>query len=152
MYGLDNQNYRKYLSDWTYYHSQPVNGSYSTWIDDKLTMKYILQPFDKFLPRYYFQLDKGGLVARLMDCPDGCDGSLESVLGLLEKEGCLAVKPIIGFRGSGFVKLSCIEGQFGLNSDQVSRESVVSFLEQAKGYATQQFGYKVRIRDLREIN
>jgi len=139
MYGLNNDNYRSYLNDWTYHRLQPINGAYSAWIDDKLTMKYILQPFDKFLPRYYFQLGPNGQVTKLMDCPYGCNENIAGVVELLEKEGCLAVKPVKGTRGSGFAKLSCSAGQLQMNGDQVSRESLLSFLSRANYWVVTEF-------------
>ncbi len=50
LYGLNDDNYLDYLSDFDYYWLHPINGAYSRWIDDKLTFKYILQPFSEYLP------------------------------------------------------------------------------------------------------
>src|SRR5699024_11144514 len=53
-YKLNEDNYFKYMPDLTYYKLHPINGKYGKWIDDKLTMKYILNPFNEYLPKYYF--------------------------------------------------------------------------------------------------
>ena len=55
-YGLTENNYRDYLSDFDYYRLHPINGPYSKWIDDKLTFRYLLAPFSSYLPEYYYHI------------------------------------------------------------------------------------------------
>src|SRR5690625_4751802 len=58
-YGLNEENYRDYMPDFEYYKLHPINGKYGKWIDDKMTVKYILRPFNEFLPEYYYLLENG---------------------------------------------------------------------------------------------
>ena len=45
LYGLTDENHTDFLPDLAYYKLFPINGMYGRWIDDKLTMQMILQPF-----------------------------------------------------------------------------------------------------------
>ena len=51
-YGLNEENYKEELSDKEYFRLYPINGRQKMWIDDKLTVKYILRPFDNHMPKY----------------------------------------------------------------------------------------------------
>ncbi len=68
--GLTEDNYTDYLSDFDYIQLHPINGVYSRWIDDKLTIKFILHPFAEYLPEYFYHIYKNEIL-RLTDCPNG---------------------------------------------------------------------------------
>jgi hypothetical protein len=50
-YGLTTDNYRGYVPDLDYSRWFPINNGYRKWIDDKLTIRHVLAPFVKHLPR-----------------------------------------------------------------------------------------------------
>ena len=104
-YGLTEQNYTDYLSDFDYYWLHPINGSYSKWIDDKLTMKALLQPFSEYLPEYYYHIRHKEILC-LLDCPDGFGPTTEGILDLLKMKRLLAAKLRDGSLGEGFYKLA----------------------------------------------
>ena len=85
-YGINESNYKNHMPDFDYFKLHPINGKYSKWIDDKLTMKYILAPFNEFLPKYYFQIDDG-MILKLMDLPEGINANIEGIIQLLKTEG-----------------------------------------------------------------
>lgn len=120
-YGLTEENYRDYLVDFDYWKMHPINGQFGHWIDDKLTLKYLLQPFQQFLPEYYYQLGNGE-VLRLMDCPKELGESVDDIVQLLRKKRILAVKLLAGSAGEGFVKLQIKDGDFYINN-KLSHES-----------------------------
>lgn len=57
-YGLTEDNYLNFMPDY-YWKLHPINGPNSTWIDDKLKIKYILNRYNDYLPKYFYQLNKG---------------------------------------------------------------------------------------------
>ena len=87
-YGIGENNYKNQIPDFDYFKLHPINGRYSNWIDDKLTMKYILSPFETFLPKYYFQVEDKGIL-RLMDCPQGLESDVEGIINLLRAQKIL---------------------------------------------------------------
>ncbi len=136
MYGLTDENYRDYLPDFDYYRLHPINGAFSKWIDDKLTMKYILQPYSEYLPEYYFQI-KGNEILRLTDCPVGNEGSIPSIINLLKEKHILAAKLISGSYGEGFYKLAYIDHRFYQNN-KLSSENEIELL--LKEWLQKKFG------------
>lgn len=134
MYGLNEQNYHLYLPDFAYYRLHLINGRFHFWIDDKLTMKYVLHPFDNYLPRYYYHLGNGDQVTKLMDCPTDYGENLDAVLALLRQKGRLAAKLISGSRGQGFFKLTYHEGQYLLNDELLTLTELKAFLNRKESY------------------
>src|SRR5699024_5789375 len=101
-YNLTEQNYHDYIADFDYYKLHPINKQFSKWIDDKVTMKYILSPFKDYLPEYYFELYRGK-VHCLMDYDKRIKNpEVDLVLELLKEKGDLALKLIKGSKGIGF--------------------------------------------------
>jgi hypothetical protein len=125
-YGLNESNYKDYESDFHFYKLHPLN-KYSIWIDDKLTYKYILQPFSDYTPKYYFELRKGSIV-KLMDCPSKFTADMESVVNLLQQEKQLAVKPLAGTGGQGFYKVSVNIDKYSVNYMQMNIDELGKFL------------------------
>jgi hypothetical protein len=128
LYGLNDQNYSDYLSDLDYYKMFPINGFYGRWIDDKLTMRLILQPFAQYLPEYYFQIGNGEIL-RLPDCPEGYGQEIQDVLALLMEKRCLAAKLFAGSVGVGFVKLDYENQGYSINDQPASEQEVQRVLE-----------------------
>jgi len=133
IYEINETNFRDHLPDFEYYKLHPLNGRYSKWIDDKLSMKYVLSPFSDYLPKYYFQLEENEIL-RLMDCPDGISPTIDGILSLLQKEGNLALKLYSGTRGNGFYRLSYHDGDYFLNTEKADKASVNNLLSVLKGY------------------
>ena len=139
-YSLNDTNYTAHLPDLEYWRMHPINGRYGKWIDDKLTMRYILNPYANYLPRYYYQL-QNGRVLPLIDCrqsPAATD-SLDSILALLQKRGFLALKPLAASGGRGFCKLSFCDDHFCLNEKQVSRDQMRDFLRNLENYIVTEY-------------
>lgn len=140
-YGLNEDNYKQCLSDREYKRLYPINNKYKIWIDDKLTMKYILKPFDEYLPKYYFHLlkERGCHVMRLADCPDDCSGSYEGILKLLKTVGTLAIKPTAGTYGIGFCKVVYENGEFSVNGKVKNEEEMIAFLRNLENHIVIEF-------------
>jgi hypothetical protein len=119
-YGLTNENYVNYLPDFDYFWLHPIDGAYSHWIDDKLTIRYILQPFAAYLPGYYFHIYHGEIL-RLMDCPGGYGQTIQGIINLLREKRLLAAKFGSGTLGKGFYKLAYDSHNYFINN-QLSTE------------------------------
>ena len=127
-YGLTNENYRDYLSDFDYLKLHPINREYSQWIDDKLTMKYLLQPFAEFLPLYYYHICNQEIL-RLIDCPDGYGQSIKDIINLLKARQFLAAKKFAGSAGEGFIKLNFIDNIYLINNQISSESQVINMID-----------------------
>jgi hypothetical protein len=128
-YGLTDDNYKDYVSDFDYWRLHPINGIFSRWIDDKLTIKMILHPFDDYLPEYYYNIGFGEIF-RLSDCPDGLGTTLEVVISLLKAKETLAAKTTWGSAGVGFYKLGYRLGQFLLDNQPVAEDEIIELITQ----------------------
>lgn len=128
LYGLTPQNYKDYFPDLAYYRLFPINGMYGRWIDDKLTMRYILQPFAEYLPAYYFQIGSGE-VLRLPDCPSRLSADLNGVVALLQEKRLIAAKPHAGSLGVGFVRLEYDGSAFSINDQPASAPDLEHLLQ-----------------------
>lgn len=138
-YGLTEENYRNYISDEDYYYLHPLNNRYRMWIDDKLTIKYILSPFDRFLPRYYYHLMKDRGIMRLIDCPQDYSSDAEGVVALLKDKRLLAAKMTAGTYGIGFYKLESDEDAFLVNGERKTTEELCSILVSLDDYVITEF-------------
>lgn len=119
-YGLTEDNYKNYLSDFDYYKLHPINGVFSRWIDDKLTIKYVLLPFSVYLPDYYYQIGNDGII-KLMDCPKDYGITIDDIMNLLRAQKCLAVKLIAGSFAEGFYKLSYANNCYYINDKNAKK-------------------------------
>ena len=133
-YGLTEENYRDVLSDRDYFYLYPLNNQYRKWIDDKLTMKYVLAPFDRFLPRYYYHIMKSRDVMPLMDCPQGYSANADGLLQLVEDLGVVAAKLIAGTHGVGFYKLEAKDGAYFANERNYNKTEFKQFLTSLDNY------------------
>lgn len=133
-YGITDKNVGEILSDRDYKFLYPINNQYRVWIDDKLTMKYMLKPFDEFLPKYYFHVMCGRNIMKLMDCPVVGEINYQSVLDLLKEQGKLAVKPAAGTYGIGFCLLEYEDDKFYINKDIKTEEEMYVFFEKLQDH------------------
>lgn len=129
-FDLTGENTDRYISDLDYAKLFPVNNMFVRWIDDKLTVRYVLSPFRQYMPAYYFHLTKRSVtgVLKLMDCPDGFTADIDGVLNLLETNGVLAVKNISGSHGTGFYKLGYDGGTYYINEDASDKDNLKKLL------------------------
>lgn len=133
IYRINESNYKKHIPDFDYYKLSPLNGKYSVWIDDKLTMKYILSPFNEYLPEYYFHIE-GSEILKLMECPSEISTNVNGIVELLKHKKNLALKPLSGSLGEGFYKISCSNDSFFINSKISNFEEIANLLASSKNY------------------
>ncbi len=128
-YGLSEENYKSFISDDDYYYLYPLNNSYSKWVDDKLTTRYVLAPFSRFLPEYYYHIADDKRILRLMDCPPGCDNTIEGIVDLLKEKKVLASKAAMGSEGMAFFKFEYRDNTFYINREAKTQDEMIRFLD-----------------------
>ena len=135
-YGLDEGNVSRYLSDYDYYKVWPVNNWTRMWINDKLTLKYMLAntEFSSFMPQYYFYTAPEGL-RRLVDSPQSVSlTSAREFRHVLESVGEFACKPCNGTTSLGFIHIAYRDGQYLVNGRKIDPGDFDDFLAQHPNY------------------
>lgn len=135
--GLSKSNYKSYLKSAQYYAMHPLNGKYSQWIDDKLTLKYIFSEtvIDKYMPKYFYQIDNNGNILGLQNCPNNkLKNDINDILTLLKSEKELAFKLESGSLGKGFFKAHYENGVFSLNNINYNENDFITAISKLKGY------------------
>lgn len=140
---LTDETCSEYLKTTEYYGMHPLNGEYSHWIDDKLTLKYLCvgTPLDQYMPKYYYQITNDGRVLALSDAPSAKNGfaACNDIVNLLEINGELAIKRIAGSLGEGFYKAEYQDGQYFLNEQKFTKDLLLRKLATLKGYLVTEY-------------
>lgn len=136
-YSLTEENYRESLSDRDYMYLHQINNSYKKWIEDKMTFRYVLEPFKQHLPQYYFQIiqrDDRQLILKLQDCPEGYEATFDELFRLLREKGTLAFKSASGTHGIGFFKAEYRNGTYYLNNAPTSEKELRNQIKRFKSF------------------
>lgn len=107
-YGLTEDNWRDCLSDRDYKWLRPLNNEYRKLLWDKVTLRYCLDKYRRYLPEYYYHIvPRNGKteLLKMPDCPEYLPRSLDGLLELLRERKLLAMKPTVGSHGIGFYRL-----------------------------------------------
>lgn len=136
-YGLTEENYREYLSDYDYKYLRPINNRYYKWIWDKVSLRYMLDDYKKYLPEYYYNFikrDGKTVLVTMQDTPEGYKASFEDVLRLIREKKILALKQTEGSHGAGFYKLEYVDGEYLVNGQKRTEDEMLSFLGSLKRF------------------
>lgn len=132
-YQLTEDNAGRFLSDRDYRWLRPLNNVYRKWLWDKVSLRYSLGRWSEYLPIYYFHvaMREGALLPLAMDgCPPSFRlGGFDGIVLLLERNGLLAMKPVVGSHGEGFHKLEGLDGAYKIDGVEVSLVELKVFLE-----------------------
>ena len=131
-YGLTEDNWKDIMSDLDYAWLNRLNNYYRLLVDDKLSLRYTLEPYKQYLPGYYYLIerrrDKRHLKP-LVDLPEKYPNSKEGILMLIRDKGKLAFKPANGTHGDGFYKLEYGEdGSYYVNGDPATPEELLEVI------------------------
>ena len=148
--GITDDNADDYLTDYDYFRVWPLNSWQRVWINDKLTLKYMLSgtEYDRYLPKYYFYASAGGLVP-LIDSGLASQGTplpqeayanvsaLRSdseafrgeFLSLLREVGEFACKPANAELAVGFHKLSFDGTTFLIDNNPATEDEVWQYVQ-----------------------
>ena len=139
---LDNKDHKEYLNDVDYFRMHPINGDYSKWIDDKLTLKYICSgsKLDRYFPKYYYIIDENGKLHCLMDNENMIENpSFEEILNQLYEYKELALKQIAGSIGEGFYKAEYKNGEIYLNGKEETTEDFITLISSLRNYIVMEY-------------
>ena len=149
--GLENKDYKSYLSTRDYYKMHPLNGRFSEMIDDKKIIKEQMQntPLARYMPDYYFQFDSDGKIIKLADAAPESGTEISDIKEFLKEKGRLAFKKTSEIFGRGFRKLEYRDGEFFINREPVSEDKLEAFFHDCRDYLVTE--YLVTHPDLQEF-
>ena len=130
-YGITEDNWRQFISDFEYRWLRHINSKYKYWLEDKITLKYIASDFKECFPGYYYYTslkDGENRVIPMMDLPEGYGTSYEDILRLGREKGLLALKPDEGSHGQGFFRMEWTGECFLLNGQEIPDEEIIKIL------------------------
>ena len=136
--GINDDNYKEYLPDFRYFKLHPLNTGFGKWIDDKLTMKLILEPFSEFVPQYYFHFFEGKIL-KLPECPGGYNGTVDDILKILHEKKRLACKKVRGGGGDGFFMIREKGEQTFINKTAVDRNELSERIQSLDNYIVTEY-------------
>lgn len=141
IYDVSEENYEQYLSDYDYYKVWPLNNWTRIWINDKLTLKYMLANtrFDNFMPKYYFYTAQEGLRVLVDASIKNDDDEMLGFVNQLKEVGAFACKPNNGAMSEGFYKLSYCDEEFYIDDKTVTIEDIKEFVMTHKNYVFTEF-------------
>lgn len=131
-YGINEDNYRNFISDFEYKWLRHINNKYRYWMEDKITVKYICSEYNECFPEYYYHIilkNGNNKVIKMMDCPSNYSNSFEDIFELVKEKKVLAMKPDEGSHGDGFYKFEYRDGNYYLNHELASEEKIISILQ-----------------------
>lgn len=136
-YGMDKNNFQEFLSDRDYMYIHQINNNYKKWIEDKMTLRLVLEPFKKYLPKYYYQIiqrDDRQIILPLSDLPNGYEASFDELFRLLRDKGKLSLKAASGTHGVGFYKMEYSNGGYYLNNKEVSEFDIRNVIKSFRSF------------------
>lgn len=126
-YGITKENHLSYISDFEYKWMRHINSRYRTWLENKITVKYIASDYKECFPEYYYYtVWKNNLnkIIAMMDLPEDYGTEAEDIFRLVKEKGDLALKMVSGSHGDGFYRFSYKDGEYLLNGNPTSEEEI----------------------------
>lgn len=137
-YGLDESNLGRFLSDYDYARLWPLNEWQRMWINDKLTLRYVLAgtEWEPLLAKYYYYITGSGVEA-IPGSPfaDGVDGLADCIREL----GELACKPCNGSRTVSFYRLHMKDGELAVNDELFGVGGLEEFVAGHRNYIVTEY-------------
>lgn len=97
--GITKENYKSFMSDRQYRLGHPYNGPYSSIIDNKLYLPFLLKNYPEHTPQYFYYLKNQ--IYRMGDGKFGVE-SFQDFINLLQEKGRLVLKHTCSSLGQGF--------------------------------------------------
>lgn len=98
--GINKSNVKDMISFKDYAYLRPLNGIYSKWITDIVSIHTIFKPFRNIMPQCYFQISKRDGKTQIINLQDknGRD-RMDDILRLLRKKRVLRVRRSVSYTG-----------------------------------------------------
>lgn len=145
LYGLTSGSYKDYLPDYSYFMIHPINHHFKIWVNDKLTLKYVLNSngCESSMPEYYLYVENNGCYTYLMDAPNSIKRDENFILNLLKEKGSLAAKPNSGTSGgSGFMKLEWLNDIIYINNEKTDISQFNKMLGQLQNHIVTEYAHE----------
>ena len=138
---FNEQTYQNYYTDYDYFMAHPLNNHFAIWINDKLTLKYMLNTpeLSKYMPEYYLYIENDGHYSYLMDAPASIKRDSDFLYNLLVEKKHLALKSNHGAGGVGFFGLKYLDGRIYMNNREISRDELKALKPTLNGYIVTEF-------------
>ena len=134
---ITRSNAHEFLSDKAYNTLHPINRAYSSIIDNKLYLPFLLKDFPEFLPQYYYFIDKGRLVKI-----DKNVSNYRGIIELCKLKLKLVLKHCYSSFGQGFYLLEWKENNFFLNNVTCLEADIVAFIDSLDNYIVTEYIYQ----------
>lgn len=133
--------WQDWYPDFDYFMAHPLNNHFIFWINDKLTLKYMLNTpnLSKYIPDYYLYIENDGHYSYLMDAPQSIKKDSDFLYNLLIEKKHLALKSNRGSGGKGFFDLSYRNGSIYRNGDEISCNEFEELKLTLNGYIVTEF-------------
>lgn len=145
LYGLTEENYKNYVPDFNYFMLHPLNHHFKKWIDDKLTLKYVLNSngCENTMPEYYIYVENDGSYTYLMDVPAHIQKNQDFLLNLLKYKDCLMMKPNSGTSGGlGVIKLEFRDEAIFENNKVIDMDRFVHLRDSMRNYIVTEYAHQ----------
>lgn len=141
LYGLTEENYHLFMPDYAFFLMHPYNHHFRIWVNDKLTLKYILndRQFEDVMPEYYLYIENDGSYTYLMDTPESIRKDEDFLVNLLKWKKVLAMKPNNGAEGIGFVKFEWQDGSVVMNGKEISIQTYKDTYLKLRNYTVTEY-------------
>ncbi len=126
--GINDENVNDYISAKDYAYLRPLNGTYSKWITDKVTIHTIFKPFRKDMPIVYYQISKRydeTTVTPLAD--DSLGYTFKEMFDFIRTQGEVTLTPANGISAS---TIAYKEGSFWFDDKKLSEAALEESLSQ----------------------
>lgn len=130
-YGLTEENYKDFLSDYQYKRLRPLNPGFQKWFWNKTNLPDILRGYVGYLPRYFFRVLYSEGRQYIYDYDGRGKCCWADVIRCLRQERDLVMKPAVGSHGKGFFHMQCADGEsFSVNGTAYTAAELELFLEE----------------------
>ncbi len=141
--GITKGNYKSFMSDRQYKLGHPYNGSYSSIIDNKLYLPFLLKNYPEHAPQYFYYLNNQ------IYCMDGKSGvaTFQDFISLLQEKGKLVLKHTSSSLGKGFHLIEfdlsddtkILGGGYYVNKQIINKDNLKNFIYSLKDYVITEY-------------
>ena len=130
---IDSSNFSDVISERDYRYIQPLNEKYSKWMNDKISVSRIFEPFDSFFPKCYFHFYvRDGQWHVIADKGEASEfgEDMEGILSFIRAKGVVRLTTSVSNKR---VKLSYVDGKFFVNDEEYEVELLKEFIFRSEG-------------------
>lgn len=142
--GITKENYKSFMSNRQYWWGHPYNGAYSSIIDNKLYLPFLLKNYPEHTPQYFYYLKNQ--IYRMGDGKFGVE-SFQDFINLLQEKGRLVLKHTCSSLGQGFHlvevessdDINLYRGGYLLDKQEINKDDLFKFIYSLKDYVVSEY-------------